>query len=158
MLYVTSQNSDGHLAHANSVVKNNLKNWLSHYKMLNDVIDIHDAKIVNFAVDFSVMVDKTYNTDSVLFSCVNSLRRYFSETFYIGEPLYIAYLYENLNDVDGVISVNKVNVENKNGGQYSPIYMDFERELSRDGTYIKVPKNVILELKYPDLDIKGTAK
>ena len=36
--------------------------------------------------------------------------------------------------------------------------MDFLKLKSRDGTMIVPPKNVILELKYPDLDIKGVAK
>jgi len=36
--------------------------------------------------------------------------------------------------------------------------MDLDKILSKDGTYLKTPDNVILELKFPELDIKGTAK
>jgi hypothetical protein len=36
--------------------------------------------------------------------------------------------------------------------------MSFDAALSRDGTFIKIPKNAIAELKFPDTDIKGTVK
>jgi len=157
-LYVISEDNSGNLAPANSIIKNNLRNWLSHYKMLSDTIDIYDAKIVNFAVDFVVVTDNAYNSDTVLFECMKELRTYFSEVYYIGEPLYIPRIYDVLNDVDGVITVKKVNVKNKADGVYSNVYMDFDKALSRDGTYINTPKNVILEMKYPSDDIKGSAR
>ena len=50
----------------------------------------------------------------------------------------------------------KINI--KSGGVHSANTLDLDEILSRDGTYYKVPKNVILELKYPDFDIKGTVK
>jgi len=157
-LYIVSEDANGSLSRSNSVIKNNLKNWISHYKMLNDVIDIRDAKIINFSVDFSVITDRAYNASTVLSDCYISLKKYFSDTFYIGEPIYITKIHENLNKVDGVVSVNKVNIKNKFDGVYSSNSMNFDNALSRDGTYIKAPKNVVFELKYPNIDIKGTAK
>ena len=67
-------------------------------------------------------------------------------------------IYQRLNDVEGVIDVKSVKIENKNSGDYSTVVMNFDNAMSRDGTYIKVPKNVICELKFPELDIKGTVK
>ena len=60
--------------------------------------------------------------------------------------------------IDGVVDVRKVSLYNKNDGAYSSVFLDFDKVLSRDGTYIETPKNAIKELKFPDLDIKGTAK
>lgn len=157
-LYVVSENVSGHLANCNQITKNNLKNWLSHYKMLNDHIDIYDAIIINFRVEFDISVDNTYEVDSVLFSAQAELTEYFSEKFYIGEPLYITKVYERLNAIDGVISTNKVNIMGVTEGGYSQVFMDFDEALSRDGTYIKTPRNVILELKKPAIDIKGTVR
>jgi phage-related baseplate assembly protein len=157
-MYVISENSDGNLATTNSVIKNNLKNWLSSYKMLNDVVDIIDAKIINFSVDFSAQIDKRFDSDSVLFECVENLKEYFAEISYIGEPIYITRIYQRINDVDGVIDVKNVKLENLQGGQYSPVRLNFDNALSRDGTYIKIPHNTIAELKFPEIDIKGTVK
>ncbi len=47
-LYVVSEDLNGKLANTNDVVKSNLKNWLTSYKMLNDVIDIMDVRVINF--------------------------------------------------------------------------------------------------------------
>ena len=49
-------------------------------------------------------------------------------------------------------------ITNKTGGVYSTVSMDLDKILSKDGTYYQTPDNVILELKFPDTDIKGTVK
>lgn len=157
-LYVVSEDSQGKLAATNSVTKNNLKNWLTSYKMLNDVVDIMDVKVINFSVDFVAQIDKRFDTDSVLAECIEDLKTYFKEVSYVGEPIYITRIYQRLNDIDGVTSVKDVVLENITGGNYSSSVLNFRDALSRDGTFIKMPQNVIAELKYPDLDIKGTVK
>ena len=126
--------------------------------MLNDIIDIMDAKIINFSVNFSVQVDKRFDNTEVLSQCIKTIKNYFSDVLYVGEPIYLTRIYQILNDVEGVVDAKSVTLENKTGGRYSQTTMDFRDALSKDGTYIKIPKNVIAELKYPNLDIKGTAK
>ena len=46
-------------------------------------------------------------------------------------------------------------LNNKSSGNYSGVEIDMSANLSPDGNYLVVPKNAILELKYPDVDIKG---
>ena len=104
-----------------------------------------------------MVTDRRFNSDEVLFDCIEKLKEYFSINLYIGEPLYLTRIYDELNTIDGVVDVKRVTVENKTLGLYSVLPFNFYNALSGDGTYYKVPKNVILELKYPDLDIKGTA-
>tara|TARA_Y100000593_G_scaffold19326_1_gene38505 strand:+ start:257 stop:2062 length:1806 start_codon:yes stop_codon:yes gene_type:complete len=156
-MYVISEDSDNKLSYTSSVTKNNIKNWLKHYKSLNDVVEIHDAKIINFSVDFKVMTDRRFNSDEVLFDCIEELKSYFDQKLYIGEPLYITRIYDQLNNVDGVVDVKRVTINNKVNGVYSILPFNFNHALSSDGTYYKVPKNVILELKFSDLDIQGIA-
>lgn len=157
-LYVISQDNNGYLAQTNGTIKNNLKNWLNQYKSLNDQIEIYDPKIVNFGIEFVAMIDKRYSQDSVMQECVKEIRNLFADKMYIGEPLYITRIYDVLNNVDGVIDTRKVTISNKTGSSYSSISFDMSKILSKDGTYFKTPDNVILELKYPNLDIKGTVK
>ena len=126
--------------------------------MLNDVVEILDARIVNFTVDFMAHVDNRYDSDSVLAECIEAVRQHFEETLYIGEPIYLTKIYQKLNDVDGVVDVKDVFLQNISGNRHSSISLDFEANLSRDGTFIKIPRNVIAELKFPNTDIKGTVK
>ena len=157
-LYVISEDADGKLASTNQVVKNNIRNWLSRYKIMNDVIDIFDAKVVNFGVKFEVAVDRRYDNNVVLYGCIKKLQEYFSEGFYIGEPLYKMRIYDLLHDVDGVADAMKVTFTNKVNGIYSSISMNFDEAMSRDGTFLKTPRNVVLELKHPTVDIVGVAR
>mgnify|MGYP003676129275 CR=1 FL=1 len=154
-IYVISEGTDGKLITANSKIKQNVKHWLSQYKSLNDVIDIYDAKIVNFGIDFKVTVDPQFSNENVLSRCNAAIRKYFSNQLYIGEPVYITRLYAILSKVEGVADVKKVNIRQKTSAGYSPVRMNFKEALSQDGTFIVTPKNVIMELKNSSSDIKG---
>jgi len=155
-IYVISEAASGKLATSGSRIKSNAKIWLMQYKSLNDAIDIYDAKVLNFGIDFKVVLDQRFSNLDVIGKCIDRLKKYFADQLYIGEPIYITRLYSILGKVQGVADVKKVDVYQKSGGSYSSIINDFDEVLSRDGTYIKTPKNVIMELKYPDVDIKGT--
>jgi hypothetical protein len=157
-LYLISQDNDGNLTNTNSVTKNNIKNWLNQYRSLNDRIDIYDPKIINFQIEFTVMVDKKFTQNAVLAECIEKLKDMFSDKFYIGEPLYVTRIYSVLNRVDGVLDVRKVKIENKTGGSYSNVSLQMDKIISKDGTFYMTPNNSILEIKFPDNDIKGIAK
>lgn len=157
-LYLISQDNEGNLTNTNSVTKNNIKNWINQYRSLNDQVEIYNPRIINFTIEFTVMVDKKFTQDSVLAECIDELKQLFSDKFYIGEPLYITRIYSILNRVDGVLDVRKVMIENKSGGSYSNVSLDLNKIISRDGTFYMTPNNCILELKFPDNDIKGIAK
>ena len=76
---------------------------------------------------------------------------------YIAEPLYINQIYNTINKTRGVVDTVKVTLEVKKGAGYSSIPIDISDITSPDGSYIKTPKNCILELKYLDRDIKGAS-
>ena len=154
-IYITSEGNDGKLADTNDRMKQNVKNWISQYKSLNDVIDIYDAKIINFGIDYKVSLDTRYTNEDVLTRCNSALKEYFDNQLYIGEPVYITRLYSILSKVDGVSDVKKVNIYQKTGSDYSPVRINLKEALSQDGTYIMTPRNAIMELKFPSRDIKG---
>ena len=76
----------------------------------------------------------------------------------IGEPFSISEIYSVLNKTIGISDVTNVRVTNKFGGKYSNIGYNIDENTDPDGRYINVPKNVILEVKFLDVDIKGTIK
>ena len=155
-LYVISEDQNGKLATASSSLKTNMKNWISQYKAMNDIVDIYDAKIVNFGLDYKVVLDTRYKDLSIIGKCNTAINNYFSNQLYIGEPIYITRLYSILSKVEGVADVKTVRVYQRRGANYSSVNINFDEALSADGTYIMTPKNVIMELKYPNRDIKGT--
>ena len=154
-LYVMSQTPSGRFIKVNETTKNNLKVWLNKNKMISDLIDIKDAKVINVGFDFEFVVSSRYNRDSVLASVNEKMIDFFSTKLYIGEPIYITDIYQMINKTDGVVDTIKVHPKVMNGSDYSQLSIEIEHILSKDGTYIKTPSNCILEVKYPTIDIKG---
>lgn len=154
-VYIVSEDSDGYLTASNSSIKNNLKTWLQANKMVNDTIDILDAKIANFGVDFKAVGDLERPKFDILSSAETRLKNFFSRKMDIGEPIFLTDIYAELKKVDGLVDVISVRIIKKVGGNYSDVSFDLQGGQSSDGRYIEIPKNVILELKYPDSDIKG---
>jgi uncharacterized protein YrrD len=158
-IYTISEDEEGLLAETNKSIKENLKVWISNKKMINDTVDILDAKIVNYGINFSILANKGLNRFDVLEEAIQALIDKFGElTLDIGEPLFITDIYNVLNDLEGVIDTVDVRLTPKTGGVYSDLEFSFDANMSNDGRFLKVPKNVIMELKYPTLDIKGVVK
>ena len=154
-MYVISEDDQNFLIKTNSTIKKNLKTWLNHYRMIGDTIDILDPYILNIGIEF--IVKPTTNTDKFILmdNCIKTLKKKYSVSFFIGEPIYISDLYLALKEVPGVLDVVRVKVINKTGGNYSSVEFDINKNLSPQGDYLMVPKNAILEIKYPATDIKG---
>jgi uncharacterized phage protein gp47/JayE len=156
--YILSEDTEGKLMVSNSTIKNNLKTWLNKFRMINDTVDVLDPYIVNFGVEFVVTPAEAADKYKVLDNSVAKLKEHYKETFFIGEPLYISDIYKALKDVDGVLDVVKVKINNKTGGKYSDASMLINQNLSPDGSYLIVPKNAVLELKYPEIDLVGKVR
>jgi hypothetical protein len=157
-LYVIAQNFDGSLTTANSSIKENLKTWLKRYKMVSDTIDILDARVINLGIDFSVMLEEGQNKGEGLQLCFAAIEEHLSSTPEIGEPFHIAKLYKVLNNVPGVVDTFKIDLYQKTGDEYSDTYYNIRQNISPDGRYVVIPKNVIYEIKFLDDDIRGSVK
>jgi len=154
-MYVISEDGFGKLIQTNSTIKNNLKIWLNQYRMINDTIDILDPYIINLGVEFVVKAATGVDKYSLLDRCIAALGTKFTTAFYIGEPLYISDIYQELKEVTGVLDVMKVMLTNKGGTNYSGVEIVINDNLSPDGTYLIAPKNALFEIKYPATDITG---
>ena len=157
-MYVVSEDSAGKLIKSNSTIKNNLKTWINQYRMINDTVDILDPYILNFGVEFVVRPQRASDKFEVLDRCIEHLRKYFSKVYFIGESLYISDIYKELKDVPGVLDVSRVRLNTKSGGKYSDASIKIDENLSGDGSMLVIPRNAILEMKYPDADIVGKIK
>jgi len=157
-MYIVSEDQQGKLVQSNSALKDNLKIWLNRYRMINDTVDILDTKIINIGIEFEVVSSEEINRYEVLDSTIQALVNKFSRTMYIGERFYITDVFTELNKVRGVVDTVNVKLVNKSGGNYSQSTFNIDKYLSLDGRYLSVPDNVILEIKYPTVDIRGTVK
>ena len=156
-MYTISKNNDGYLTATNTTIKNNIKTWLSTYKMINDTIDIRDALIVNFGINFSIVADYEENKYNVVSLATQRLQNYFiNQQYDIAEPIYVVDIYKELQRVPGVLDVVDVQILHRQGGDYSETDFDFDSNLSVDGRYLNGKINTIFELNFPNTDIRGS--
>ncbi len=157
-MYVLGQTTDGFFAPANQSTKENLKTWLTRYKMINDTIDILDAQVVNVGVEFEVVAELTANKHFVLTRCLEALQNSLDVPLNIGEPLYLAQIFRILNAVPGVIDTTKVKFVGKEGSKYSSTSYEVDEHMSSDGRYLLAEEDVIFEIRFPGSDFTGVVK
>ena len=156
-IYVIDNDNNGNLITVNETIKKNLKVWLNRNRMLTDRIDIHDAKIMNIGFDYSIAVDPNYDKLVILNSVNNMLMDNMSEKLYIGEALSVSAVYNAINKVPGVVDIKSVDFKIATGTGYNNPAIAMEDILSRDGTSLVPPANVILEIRNFNRDVMGTA-
>lgn len=157
-MYVISEDSFGKLIVTNDTIKKNIKVWLNQHRMINDTIDIIDPYILNMGINFVVSATESTNRFDLNERCIAAVSKKFGKSFYIGESINISEIYKELNKVNGVYEVISVTLVNKSGTNYSGNAIDIRSNLSPDGTSLVIPKNAVVEIKYPDTDIKGQVR
>jgi hypothetical protein len=154
-LYVLAYDSNKNLKAASPSLKNNLKKYLSQYRMVNDSIKIRDGYVINISVGFDIIVLPNFNNNDVLLRCVNAIKDYFNiDKWQMNEPIILKDIYILLDKINGVQTVSDVNITNLIGGNYSPWAFDIPGATSGNIIYPSVDP-MIFEVKFPDIDIKG---
>jgi hypothetical protein len=124
--------------------------------MINDTIDILDAKIANIGIEFKALAFPGVNKYDLLNEASNVLQLAFDKTFYIGEPLLITDVYQILKSVPDLMDVIDVDITVKTGAAYADSPISIEEAMSADGRYVIPPADTIFEIKFPNSDIAGT--
>ena len=158
-LYVLGYDGNRNLVALNQAIKENLRNYLSQYRMLTDAINIKDAFIINFGIDYEIIVRPNYNASEVLVKCTDYLKKKFdADKMQINQPMFISNLYSELDSIDGVQTVVNVTFKNlydSTAGYSNNIY-SFEAA-TKNGIVYPSLDPAIFEIKYPNQDIRGRA-
>ena len=156
-LYILTQNSNGQLDYAGNTLKNNLRTYLSQYRMIGDNIEIRDAFIINIGVDFEIIVLPEYNNSEVLLNCITALQDYFLiSKWQLNQPILLRDLYILLDKIAGVQTIKSISISNKAGTSsgYSQYAYDITAATQNQVIYPSLDPS-IFEVRYPNSDIKG---
>jgi hypothetical protein len=157
-LYVLAYDDSKKLKYASTTLKQNLKTYLSQYRMVNDSIKIKDGYIINISVDFDIVILPNSNSNDVLFRCITVLKDYFNiDNWQMNEPILLKDVSVTLDRIDGVQTVKDVRITNLvGGGRYSSWAYDIPGATTGNVVYPSVDP-MVFEVKYPDSDIRGRA-
>ena len=156
-LYVLSLNSNGQLEYAGRTLKNNLKTYLSQYRMIGDSVEIKDAYIINIGIEFEIIVLPNFNNNRVLSTCITSLKDHFNtDIWQLNQPIFLRDLYVRLDRIEGVQTVKNIKINNKAGisSGYSQYAYDIDGATQNQVIYPSLDPS-IFEIRYPNQDIKG---
>jgi hypothetical protein len=157
-LYVLGYNNEKKLTIPSLAFKNNLKTYLSQYRMINDSINIKNGFIINISIDFDIIVlPNVYNSNEVLIACNLALQDYFNiDKWQFNQPIILGDLYILLNQIQGVQNIKNIKIINKVGENlgYSKYAYDIDGATLNNVIYPSIDPS-IFEIKFPDSDIRG---
>jgi len=156
-LYILAQNADGHFTDSNQALLENLRTYLSQYRMLTDALNIKSAFIINLGINFEVIPKPNVNSNEVVLKCIARLKVLLhNDRMQINGPLNISSIVSDLDGIDGVQSIPTfefVNLHSSNKG-YSGNQYDINSAIKNNILYPSLDPS-IFEIKYPNADIKG---
>jgi len=154
-LYVLGYDSDKKLSTLNQAIKENLKTYISEYRMLTDGVNILNGFIINIGVEFEIKVYNGYNKRQVLTRTQIELQNYFNiDKWAFNMPINISEVELLIAGVEGVQSVPKCEIINKCLGNYSQNSYNILDATKGKIVYPSLDPS-IFEVKFPNKDIRG---
>ena len=185
VVYVLYTDYQKHLTNAvPNVLIQNIEDYLSEYRMINDFVEIRTGKIINLSFDIDLFISKSYNSGEVVKNVINKVIDYMDISKHeMGEDIFIGDLEKEISSEDGVISLIHLSVFNEYGSKYSKNQTSQERVTSyscgydneegdadvmmQDRFEIDIENNdkllfadmdSMFEIKYPSSDIRVRIK
>jgi hypothetical protein len=154
-LYVLSYNNNKQLITGSALLKNNLATYINQYRMVTDAINIKDAYYINVGINFDITVLSGYSNKDILTSCISTLQNHFNiDNWQINQPIILSEITSKLLQIRGVQSIVKIEVVNKQGGDYSPYGYDIAGATKNGNIYPSLDP-AIFEVRFPNTDIQG---
>lgn len=156
-----SYDEDGKLTEISSnTLKQNIANYLSNYRMINDYISVESANVIDLGVTVDVVLDASQNQGALVTKIIDIVTEYFSpNNRQMGENVYVSEIRKDIQNEDGVISVSDILFFNKVGGQYSSSqtsqkYSDPEtRQIELVADTIFAEPTQTYQIRFPNKDI-----
>lgn len=117
-------------------VAENMKEYLSNYKMINDYVEIRSGRIINVAFEIDVYIDKTYDKSEVSKRIIELVQDYMDiRKWQMGQDIFIGDLEKEISKLDGVVNLIELRCYNKTTDGYSKTKITQQLVQHYDGTY-----------------------
>jgi len=157
-------------SNVSSTLKNNVAEYLSNYRMINDYIEVTSANVIDISLDVDVVITNDVNQSQVVGNVISTTKDFFNiDSNELGQTISLSQLYGKISEQPGVLNVIDIRVFNEFGGTYSdsqtsqPYMAQSSTNPSNnrinvmDQTLFFLPDE-IPQIKYPDVDIRVRVK
>ena len=156
--------SDGKLTNSSTnTLRANIAEYLSDYRMLNDYVEVSNGRIINIGFEVDLFIEKEFPQSQIMAEVISKITDFMDiNNFHMGESIYLAQLYEIINNVGGVLNVVDLRVYNKvGGGVYSlneiaqPYLDEATRQIDLLGQFTLFGEPTsMFEIRRPEIDTK----
>ena len=143
-----------------NTLKQNVANYLSNYRMINDYISIEAAETIDLAVTVDVVLDNSQNQGAIVAKTIQIVGEFFNPLVReLGENVNISELRRLIQTENGVVSISDISFFNQVGGQYSSSqtsmpYSDVvTRQIQPTADTLFATPTQIYQIRYPNKDI-----
>lgn len=161
IIKMLSYDSSGTLTNVvSNTLKQNVANYLSNYRMINDYISIQAAETIDLAVTVDVVLNNSQNQGAVIAKTIEIVTNFFNPLVRnLGQNVNISELRRLIQSENGIVSVSDVLFFNQVGGQYSSsqtsmTYTDpLTRQIQPVADTLFATPTQIYQVRYPNKDI-----
>jgi hypothetical protein len=161
-----SYDEQGNLTNViSTTLKNNISEYLTEYRMLNDYVEIQNGEVIDFGVEVDVVCDRNENESEIVKSVIQNITDYFSiSKRKMGDPLFVGDLFTRIGTLSGVVNVVDIRIFNKTGGEYSTSEVSQEyvdettKQIKQSDMTIFMKSNQIYQIRFPNKDIRVRVK
>ena len=158
---VLSYDASGTLtSDVSQTLKQNLAEYLSNYRMINDYVTIGSAQVIDLGVEVSIVLDSTQNSGVVISNVIDRVTTFFSPAVRgLGENIVLSELSRLIQAENGVVSLTDISIYGKVGGQYSssqtsmPYSDEATKKISLTDNTIFAEPSQIYQIRFPSKDI-----
>ena len=169
-LYVLGYDSAGRLTQLNAATKENLRVYLSRYRVLTDAINIKNAYIINIGLKINIITLAGYNKEEVILKVINNVKEFWKQDkWQINQPIVVQEISNVVAQTEGVAAVippqEHQHVDNPHGLPLV-VFNRYKTDLGYSGNIYDIgsaTKNGVIypsldpsmfELKFPNTDIE----
>lgn len=143
-----------------NTLKQNVANYLSNYRMINDYISIEAAETIDLSVTVDVVLDNSQNQGAIISKTIQIVSEFFNPLVReLGQNVNISELRRLIQSENGIVSVSDVSFFNQVGGQYSsaqtsmPYSDTLTKQIQPTADTIFATPTQIYQIRYPNKDI-----
>jgi len=156
-----SYDTEGSLSNVvSNTLKQNIANYLSNYRMINDYISVEAAETIDLSVTVDLVLDNSQNQGALITKAIQIVSEYFNPlVIQLGQNVNISEIRKLLQSENGVVSVSDILFFNQVGGQYSSAqtsmpYLDpLTKQIQPTADTIFATPTQVYQIRFPNKDI-----
>lgn len=156
-----SYDSSGTLTNVvSNTLKQNVANYLSNYRMINDYISIEAAETIDLSVTVDVVLDNSQNQGAIISKTIQIITDFFNPLVRnLGQNVNISELRRLIQSENGIVSITDILFFNQVGGQYSsaqtsmPYADPFTKQIQPTADTLFATPTQTYQIRYPNKDI-----